>query len=139
MFQNGSSTPIRGSKQKNNSYFIVLNASQNLLFKIALWFQNVQIFHFSGQTSPSTHTHSRERGKKGAGMKVGLDVGPMDPTGQFAALVPALLSVGERWSAGATAETVHPGSPPTAEAMLQGKTDKPSSKQFCKPQSVCPS
>lgn len=71
--------------------------SQNVLFKIALWFQNVQIFHFSGQTS--SRPHPRERGKKGAGMKVGLGVGPTDPTGQFAAPVPALLSVGERWSA----------------------------------------
>lgn len=85
---------------KNNSHFIVLNVSPNLLFKIALWFQNVQIFHFSGQTS--SRPHPRERGKKGAGMKVGLGVGPTDPTGQFAAPVPALLSVGERWSAEAT-------------------------------------
>lgn len=72
-------------------------------------------------------------------MKVGLGVGPTDPTGQFASPVPALLSVGERWSAEATQRLSTQAPLARRRQRSKGEPDKPSSEQFCKLQSVCPS
>lgn len=111
----GSSTFVTMAPNKNSRGFTVLKVTPELLFKIALWFPNVQILYFSGKTP------WREK-NEGVGMEVDLSARPMDTTmGQLAALVPPFL---QRGAAGQVkADTVHSGSFPPRR-QCPGEPDK---------------
>ena len=94
---------------------------------------------------PTLLSHQREGGKKGVGVKVDLGIGPTDPSA-LPRLVccsgACLLSVGELWGVEASQRlsTHAPRQPGVwgGQCSMQGELDKPSPKQFCKPQKICP-
>lgn len=94
---------------------------------------------------PTPLSRQREGGKKGVGVKVDLGIGPTDPSA-LPRLVccsgACLLSVGELWGVEASQRlsTQAPLLPGVwgGQCSIQGKLDKPSPKQFCKPQKICP-